>query len=167
MLTPLTPGFLQGGLQRVRWHGLQCKGLSRKQTLLCIKGQHWWRASPPVGVRGTGVSVLLIWCSLGKASIMGDVLRIKLPCCKAAACTRSGCRFMLPPKQNEQHRRHLGFGGNEPFHHIDFLKHLKKKLCQLLAFGPDCDESAHISGLSPGLEWSGMVSPAICCLSNR
>lgn len=80
------------------------------------------------GDRGwRGGSVLLIWCSLGKASIMGDVLRIKLPSCKAAACTRSGCRFMLLPKQNEQHRSHLGFGGNEPFHHIDFLKHLKKK----------------------------------------
>lgn len=78
------------------------------------------------GEGGEGGSVLLIWCSLGKASIMGDVLRIKLPCCKAAACTRSGCRFMLPPEQNEQRRSHRGFGGNEPFHHIDFLKHLKK-----------------------------------------
>lgn len=54
---------------------------------------------------------------------------------------------MLPPKQNEQCRSYLAFGGNEPFHHIDFLKHLGKKLCQLLAFGSDCDGSAHNLGL--------------------
>ena len=33
---------------------------------------------------------------------------------------------MLPPKQNEQRGSYLGFRGNEPFHHIDFLKHLEK-----------------------------------------
>lgn len=33
---------------------------------------------------------------------------------------------MRSPKQNEQHRSYLGFGGNQPFHHIDFLKHLEK-----------------------------------------
>lgn len=126
----LERGFLQWGPRMVHWHGLRCKGLSRKQTSICIKGQQRWLASPPVGAfgkQGGRVSVLLIWCSLGKASIMGDALRIKLPRCKAVACTRSGCRFMLPRKQNEQHKGHLGFGGNEPFHHIDFLKHLKKK----------------------------------------
>lgn len=115
-----------------------------RRALLCIKGP--WQQYPLPGA-GTGLSVLLIWDSLGKASITGDVLHIKLPCCKAVAYTRSGCRFMLPPKQNEQCRAYLGFGGNEPFHHIDFLKHLEKKLCQPLAFGSDCDRSAHILGL--------------------
>lgn len=33
---------------------------------------------------------------------------------------------MFVPQQNEQHKSYLGFGGNEPFHHIDFLKHLEK-----------------------------------------
>lgn len=33
---------------------------------------------------------------------------------------------MLLPKQNEQRGSYRGFGGNEPFHHIDFLKHLEK-----------------------------------------
>lgn len=51
---------------------------------------------------------------------------IKLPRYKAAAYTRSGCRFMFQLKQNEQCQSYLGFWGNEPFHHIDFPKHLEK-----------------------------------------
>lgn len=34
---------------------------------------------------------------------------------------------MLLPKQDEQCRSYLGFWGNGPFHHIDFLKHLEKR----------------------------------------
>lgn len=125
---------------------------------------HSNRTPCPCG--GSRVSVLLIWDSLGKASIMGDVLRIKLPCCKAAARTRSGCRFMLPPKQNEQRRSHLGFGGNEPFHHIDFLKHLKKALSAagiwvwLWRICPRPGPPAWT-----GVEQYGVL--AICCLINR
>lgn len=113
------------------------------------------------------VSVLLIWDSLGKASITGDVLQISLTCCKAVAYTRSVGRFMFPLKQNEQCRTYLGCGGNEPFHHIDFLKHLEKKLCQLPRFGSDCDRSAHIPGPELQVDSNGMVFPAMCCLSNR
>lgn len=52
------------------------------------------------------------------------------------------------PKQNEQHGSYVGFRRNEPFHHIDFLKHLEKNLCQaslglivtdLLSIGPPAD----------------------------
>lgn len=87
------------------------------------------RVTAAVGLALRGkprVSVLLIWDNLGKASIKGDVLHIKAARCKAVAYTRSGCRFMLHPKSNEQHGSYLCFGGNGPFHHIDFLKHLEK-----------------------------------------